>query len=156
MSLLSKIKAFFNKAVKWFNNLITENDTLTKKYVPVAIDVCNEIKEFNSSTKADALETITSVVSGKWGSVIASLVRSWITNNIDKVITGLNVAENVAEATTVSEKIVLVSNYVQTLDLDNKSTKITTIAAMLSHDLDDSKLSLAEIAAIVTAIYKTN
>ena len=91
-----------------------------------------------------------------WGSSIAGLVRTWITNNIDKVISGLNIADQAANATTIAAKIELISNYIATLDLDNKSVKITEIASLLAKDLSDGQLSLAEIAVIVTTIYKSS
>jgi len=154
MSFWKKITSLFDKVVSWFSNLLTMNDEIVKKYAPIAIDVCNVIKKFNASSQADAVETIVSVIATKWGSTIAVLVRNWITNNIDKVISGLNIADESANATTVSEKIVLISNYISTLELDNKSVTLTEIASLLAKDFSDGKLSLAEIAVIVTTVYK--
>ena len=155
MTFLQKVKALFSKVVTWFSNLLTKNDAMVKKFAPIAIDVLNGIKTANSCGAGDALTLILTGIGAKWGAPVMKLVDTWIKDNIDKVIAGVGIAGTAAETSSVSDKIRLVSDYIATLDIDTKGVKISNIAAMLAKDLADSKLSIVEIIAIVTAIYKT-
>lgn len=155
MTFFQKVNALFSKVVTWFSNLLTRNDAMVKRFAPIAIDVLNGIKTANSCGAADALGLILSGIGAKWGTPVMTLVEQWITDNIDKVISAVGIAGSAAQARSVSDKIRLVSDYISTLSIDVKGVRISEVAAMLAKDLADSHLSLVEIIAIVTAIYKT-
>lgn len=155
MSLFSKIKAIFNSVVCWFATLLSKNDSLVKVAAPVAISVLNVIKEANASGATNLIGRICTMVGSKWGVPVAQAVDTWIKLNIDKVITGIGIANQAASTQDNNQKLLLVSRYIASLDIDVKSVKISQIAAMLAKDLDDSHLSLVEIVSVITALYKT-
>lgn len=156
MSIFSKIKALFNKVVSWFSGMLAKNDSLVKTAAPIAVKVLNIIKNANAEGCIDVIGFILSSVGAKWGNSAASVVSKWIDSNIDKIITGCGIAEKAAQSDNVNVKLKLISEYLSTLDIDAKGVKISEIAALLAKSLDDSKLSVVEIVAIVTAIYKTD
>ena len=155
MSFIKKLKALSDKVAGWFVGLLAKNDTMVKEAAPDAVDVLNAIKVANNAGGTDALGFVLNMVGLKWGPAVTNTVSAWLGKNIDKVITGVGIAGSAAETQNVSQKIVLICNYLQTLDIDAKGVKISHIAALLAKDLDDSKLSIVEIIGIVTAIYRT-
>jgi hypothetical protein len=134
---------------------LSKNDSLVKVAAPVAISVLNVIKEANASGATNLVGRICTMVGAKWGVPVAQAVDTWIKLNIDKVITGVGIANQAASTQDNNQKLLLVSRYIASLDIDVKSVKISQIAAMLAKDLDDSHLSLVEIVSIITALYKT-
>lgn len=155
MSIIEKIKSLSNKVANWFTNLLAKNDSMVKVSAPIAVHVLNLIKNANASGVTDVLGLIVQSVGVKWGNSAASLVKKWISENIDKIISGVGIADAAAQSPDVNVKIKLVSQYIASLNVDIKGVKISELASMLAKDLDDSKLSIVEIVAIVTAIYKT-
>jgi len=155
MSFFSKIKAIFNSVVSWFAVLLSRNDSLVKVAAPVAITVLNMIKEANSSGVTNLMGRIAEMVGAKWGLPVAQSVDLWLKDNIDKIIVGIGIANQAASTQDVNQKLLLISRYISSLDIDAKSVKISQIAAMLTKDLDDSHLSLVEIVSIITALYKS-
>lgn len=154
----NKVNALFSKAATWFKNLISSNDSFVQNVAPVAIDVVNWIKNFNNSKESDALVSLASLISNKYGAVVANSVKSWITNHIDEVLAGLNITLKAAQTASITEKVQKICEYVSSLDLDKfkKGECLTTLAANIANALSDSKLSFAEIVSIIEYIYKEN
>jgi hypothetical protein len=155
MSFFNKIKSLFNKVVAWFSSMLVKNDSLVKIAAPVAIRVLNIIKNANAEGVTNVIGVIITSVGAKWGTSVAAAVSAWISTHIDKIISGVGMAETAAADADVNTKLRLVSQYISTLDVDVKGVRISQIAAMLARDLDDNHLSVVEIVSIITAIYKT-
>lgn len=149
-----KIKSLFNKAAMWFSNLVDQNDALVKRVIPIAVKIVNEVKEFSKSDSAEFVSVLFSIANSHLG-VSYEKLRKVVDANADKVLTGFNIAIKAADAKDLNTKIKVICDYVATLDGKfEKGQLLTTLAAMISADLSDGKLSFAELTSLVQYVYK--
>ena len=83
MKTWDKIKKINSSVWEWVKSVLTANDAFVKKYAPIAINVVNWIKEFNTSSNADMVESIIGMLFNKYGNSakarnIIALVRKWL------------------------------------------------------------------------------
>lgn len=149
-----KIKSLFNKAAMWFSNLVDQNDAVVKRVIPVAISIVNGIKEFSKSDAAEFASVLLSITNSQLG-VSYEKLRKVVDANADKVLTGFNIAIKAAETKDLNAKVKVICDYIASLDGKfEKGQLLTTMAAMISADLSDGKLSFAELTALVQYVYK--
>ena len=146
----------FNKLSTWFTKVLKENDEIVKVVAPVAVNICNFIKEYNGNNMVLALEEWAAELGGTWGKVAVGFVQTFLTDaTMDKVIIALNIADNAAQTENIADKLTLVLNYVKTLEDSEKAVAWTTISASITSALSDGKLSWQELYSIVKGIYAT-
>ena len=151
-----KLKMLFNKLSTWFTKVLKENDEIVKVVAPVAVNICNFIKEYNGNNMVLALEEWAAALGGTWGKVAVGFVQTFLTDaTMDKVIIALNIADNAAQTENIADKLTLVLNYVKTLEDSEKAVAWTTISASITSALSDGKLSWQELYSIVKGIYAT-
>ena len=154
MNIIEKVKNLWNKIVSWVKGTTSIADDFILKHAPVAVSVINWIKEFNSSSTADLIETILSNVSGKYGKAYVPKVRQWLEENLPKIIDALNLASKVAEADTVSEKILAAREAIWMLPEGLNATTWANLSALLANSLADEKISISEALAIIGYVYE--
>lgn len=154
MKFIEKIKEIWAKIVAWVKGVAGVVDDFILKYAPIAVTVVNAIKEFNESEAADMIEHILNIVGAKYGAKYIPAVREWIEKNLPIVIDSLNLATDVAEGATISEKIAAAREGIAKLPFEIKATTWTSIATMLANSLADNKLSVSEAIAIVAYVYE--
>lgn len=146
----------FNKLSTWFTKVLKENDEIVKVVAPVAVNICNFIKEYNGNNMVLALEEWAAALGGTWGKVAVGFVQTFLTDaTMDKVIIALNIADNAAQTENIADKLTLVLNYVKTLEDSEKAIAWTTISASITSALSDGKLTWQELYSIVKGIYDT-
>ena len=146
----------FNKLSTWFTKVLKENDEIVKVVAPVAVNICNFIKEYNGNNMVLALEEWAAALGGTWGKVAVGFVQTFLTDaTMDKVIIALNIADNAAATENVADKLTLILNYVKTLEDNKKAIAWTTISAEITSSLSDGKLTWQELYSIVEGIYDT-
>ena len=146
----------FNKLSTWFAKVLKENDEIVKVVAPVAVNICNFIKEYNGNNMVLALEEWAAALGGTWGKVAVGFVQTFLTDaTMDKVIIALNIADNAAQTENIADKLTLVLNYVKTLEDSEKAIAWTTISASITSSLSDGKLTWQELYSIVKGIYDT-
>lgn len=146
----------FNKLSTWFTKVLKENDEIVKVVAPVAVNICNFIKEYNGNNMVLALEEWAAALGGTWGKVAVGFVQTFLTDaTMDKVIIALNIADNAAATENVADKLTLILNYVKTLEDNKKAIAWTTISAQITSSLSDGKLTWQELYSIVKGIYDT-
>ena len=146
----------FNKLSTWFTKVLKENDEIVKVVAPVAVNICNFIKEYNGNNMVLALEEWAAALGGTWGKVAVGFVQTFLTDaTMDKVITALNIADSAAATENVADKLTLILNYVKTLEDNKKAIAWTTISAQITSSLSDGKLTWQELYSIVKGIYDT-
>ena len=151
-----KLNMLFNKLSTWFTKVLKENDEIVKVVAPVAVNICNFIKEYNGNNMVLALEEWAAALGGTWGKVAVGFVQTFLTDaTMDKVIIALNIADNAAQTETIADKLTLVLNYVKTLEDSEKAIAWTTISASITSSLSDGKLTWQELYSIVKGIYDT-
>jgi len=156
-SIILKLKMIFSSITTWFAKVLKENDNIVKVVAPFAINVCNYIKEYNGNELVKDLEAWATISGGVVGKVAVGFINSFLTDAMmDKIIIALNIADNAAKTDNVSDKLVLILNYVKTLETNEKALAWTTISAQIASNLSDGKLSWQELFSIVRAIYDTN
>ena len=151
-----KLNMLFNKLSTWFTKVLKENDEIVKVVAPVAVNICNFIKEYNGNNMVLALEEWAAALGGTWGKVAVGFVQTFLTDaTMDKVIIALNIADNAAATENVADKLTLILNYVKTLEDNKKAIAWTTISAQITSSLSDGKLTWQELYSIVKGIYDT-
>ena len=151
-----KLNMLFNKLSTWFTKVLKENDEIVKVVAPVAVNICNFIKEYNGNNMVLALEEWAAALGGTWGKVAVGFVQTFLTDaTMDKVIIALNIADNAAATENVADKLTLILNYVKTLEDNKKAIAWTTISAQITSSLSDGKLTWQELYSIVKGIYAT-
>ena len=151
-----KLNMLFNKLSTWFTKVLKENDEIVKVVAPVAVNICNFIKEYNGNNMVLALEEWAAALGGTWGKVAVGFVQTFLTDaTMDKVIIALNIADNAAATENVADKLTMILNYVKTLEDNKKAIAWTTISAQITSSLSDGKLTWQELYSIVKGIYDT-
>lgn len=151
---IEKIKTLWAKIVAWVKGASDVVDDFILKYAPIAVTVVNAIKEFNESESADMVEHILNIVAANYGAKYIPLVRAWLEKNLPIVLDSLNLAQGVASAATLSEKIIAAQQGIAALPFEIMATTWTSIATMLANALADNKLSVSEALAIVAYVYE--
>lgn len=154
MSFIEKVKNLWNKIVAWVKGATTVADDFISKYAPIAVSVINWIKEFNASPTADIIEAVLSNVGNKYGQVYVPMVRKWLEDNLPKIIDALNLASEVAEAQTVSEKLLVAREFISKLPEGLNATTWANLSALLANALADEKLSISEALAVIGYVYE--
>ena len=81
-----KVKLLFNGVISKIMNYIIENDKLVKEIAPIAVNVCNFIKEYNDSDATNIIESIIAS-SSTLGASSITLVNKWFADkNMDVII----------------------------------------------------------------------
>jgi hypothetical protein len=151
-----KLKMLFSSLATWFAKVLKENDEIVKVIAPVAVNICNFIKEYNGNNIVLSIEEWAAALGGAWGKVAVGFVQTFLTDaTMDKVIIALNIADSAAQTENVADKLTLVLNYVKTLEDSEKAVAWTTISASITSALSDGKLSWQELYSIVKGIYDT-
>ena len=161
MKIWDKIKKISSSVWEWTKSVVTANDAFVKKYAPIAINVVNWIKEFNTSSNADMVESIIGMLFNKYGNSakarnIIALVRKWLESELPKVLDGLKLADAVANETTVQGKAAAAQKAISELtDLDEKSTAWATVAkSLMNYISNDGKLSFYESMSVLGMVYE--
>ena len=161
MKTWDKIKKVSSSVWEWIKSVVTANDAFVKKYAPIAINVVNWIKEFNTSSNADMVESIIGMLFNKYGNStkarnIIALVRKWLESELPKVLDGLKLADAVANETTVQGKAAAAQKAISELtDLDEKSTAWATVAkSLMNYISNDGKLSFYESMSVLGMVYE--
>ena len=154
MSFIEKVKNLWHKIVAWVKGATNAADNFITKYAPVAVSVINWIKEFNESATADIIETILANVANKYGQAYVPTVRKWLEENLPKIIDALNLANEVAEAKTVSEKLLVAKEFISKLPEGLNATTWANLSALLANALADEKLSISEALAVIGYVYE--
>jgi hypothetical protein len=154
MSIFEKVKNLWNKIVAWVKGATSVADDFITKYAPIAVSVINWIKDFNASSAADIIETILANVGNKYGKVYVPIVRKWLEENLPKIIDALNLANEVAEAKTASEKLLVAKDFISKLPEGLNATTWANLSALLANALADEKLSISEALAVIGYVYE--
>lgn len=159
---MKKIKAFFKrlfgKLNGWIAKFMTVNDEAVKKYSPIAVDICNFIKEYNGNAIVDDLTKFLSslgnpVVDG--GISIAKKVLS--DESMDKVLSVIGIATKTVEGNTPLQKVQIITDYIKSIEGDSKKKEAwTTLASIIAEILSNGTVTWKELYLIVEGIYKKN
>lgn len=156
MSIFKKIKMLFNKLTTWFAKMLNENDEIVKMIAPFAVNICNFIKEYNGNELVSALKQFILSTGNVYLKSIVGVADMLLTDeNMDKVITALNIVDKAASTTNVADKLTLILNYIKSLETDKRKIAWTTLSATIASSLSDGKLSWQELYSIVKGIYQT-
>lgn len=153
MKIWEKIKEISTSVWSWIKRVAGKSDDFVGKYAPLAVNVCNWIKEFNDSPGADIVERIAESVGKKHGISFIPAVRKWLTNNLPKIIDTLNLSSSVAKEATLTDKIMAAKEAIDKMDSNMKASVWASIATMLAEDLSDGKLSWSESITLIAYVY---
>lgn len=156
MSIFKKIKMLFSKLTNWFAKMLSKNDEIVKKLAPFGVNICNFIKEYNGNDLVTALKEFILSTGNVYLKSAVGIADMLLTDeNMDKVITALNIADKAASTTNVADKLTIILDYIKSLETGKKAIAWTTLSAMITSDLSDGKLSWQELYSIVKGIYQT-
>ena len=156
MSIFKKIKMLFNKLTNWFAKMLTENDEIVKMIAPFAVNICNFVKEYNGNELVTALKELILSTGNVYLKSAVGVADILLTDeNMDKIITALNIADKAASTTNVADKLTIILDYIKSLETNKKAIAWTTLSAMIASDLSDGKLSWQELYSIVKGVYQT-
>jgi hypothetical protein len=155
MKIIRKIKAFFSRINQWFVRLLNENDKFVLDVAPVAIAAINILKRANEEGIINISGCIISNIGAAWGIPVSKQVSAWLTNNVDYMLSALDLAEKAARCTTLDEKLKMVSEAISKDFPEMREQFCTSFCADLARYLADGHLSFAEAIALITAVYKT-
>lgn len=156
MSIFKKIKMLFSKLTTWFAKMLNENDEIVKTVAPFAVNICNFVKEYNGNELVTALKEFILSTGNVYLKSAVGVADILLTDeNMDKIITALNIADKAASTTNVADKLTIILDYIKSLETNKKAIAWTTLSAMIASDLSDGKLSWQELYSIVKGIYQT-
>jgi len=156
MSIFKKIKMLFSKLTNWFAKMLTENDEIVKMVAPFAVNICNFVKEYNGNELVTALKELILSTGNIYLKSAVGVADILLTDeNMDKIITALNIADKAASTTNVADKLTIILDYIKSLETNKKAIAWTTLSAMIASDLSDGKLSWQELYSIVKGVYQT-
>jgi len=156
MSIFKKIKMLFSKLTNWFAKMLTENDEIVKMVAPFAVNICNFVKEYNGNELVTALKELILSTGNVYLKSAVGVADILLTDeNMDKIITALNIADKAASTTNVADKLTIILDYIKSLETNKKAIAWTTLSAMIASDLSDGKLSWQELYSIVKGVYQT-
>ena len=156
MSIFKKIKMLFSKLTNWFAKMLTENDEIVKMIAPFAVNICNFVKEYNGNELVTALKELILSTGNVYLKSAVGVADILLTDeNMDKIITALNIADKAASTTNVADKLTIILDYIKSLETNKKAIAWTTLSAMIASDLSDGKLSWQELYSIVKGVYQT-
>lgn len=151
-----KIKLLFNGVVSKIIDFIIANDKVVTDIAPVAVNVCNFLKEYNDDSVLNIVASLISKL-GIPGTVASTLILKWLTDeNLDKVAAFFNILDKTAEQTSIVGKVKVITDYIKSLEPSNKVIAWANLSALITESLSDGNLSFSEIKAITDMIYQTN
>lgn len=150
-----KIKLLFNGVITKIIDFIIANDKIVTDIAPVAVNVCNFLKEYNDDGTINIVASLLNKL-GISGTIASTLIIKWLTDeNLDKISTFFNILDKTAEQTSLVGKVTVITNYIKGLETSSKVIAWANLSALITESLSDGKLSFSEIKAITDMIYQT-
>lgn len=145
--MFRKIAAFFSGVVTWFRLATIKGREFLKKEIPVAIGVVDVIKQF---VESPAVPLLTKLIPGTVDDVLAARLREWL----PKVAASLHLVQDIGSLESNDAIIQAVIARLREIPKADRKAKYLEIASKLSEYLTDSKLTWAEIIALVQTAYE--
>lgn len=150
-----KVSDWFKSVGAWIRGAQKKVDDAIIKYAPIGVDIVQAVKTFNESPTADAIESMCKLLKGKYGTAMAAIIpnlRVFLNRWLPYVLETLNVSSAIAEVTTLEEKLKVFSEELSKMNIDQKSSTYTELAAKIAEIAKDGHVSFAEIADFVKAV----
>lgn len=143
---MAKKQNIFRRVGKWLKSLFTKTKAIAETYIPIGIEVVEEIKKVVDSPITPLL---TMLIPGHLDDAIAAKVKQLL----PQVLTTLRISNDCAKKTTPDEVAQCVIAYLRTLRPNERHDFWLKIAAKVSAALSDGKLTWTEILDITQDIY---
>ena len=141
------IGALFSKVVNWFRVATIKGREFLKKEIPVAIAAVEVVKQF---VESPATPLLTKLIPGNVDDKVAGLLETYL----PKVLLSLHLLEDTAKLESNDAIIQAVINRLRDIPKADRKAKYLELASKLSEYLTDSKLTWAEVVALVQTAYE--
>lgn len=138
----AKVKVLWNKT-----------DEVAKKFVPIAINMVEGIKNFNDSNSADFLEFVaTTAIPGDADNVIVQKGRKFIREVFPKILLELKIINSITDLTDDNEKLKAILAQINLSSVNGIIYK--GIAAKALELLADGRFTFDDAVILVTFAYQ--
>ena len=143
--------AFLGFIGRLFKKLFGKEGWLKKNAIPFAIDIVNNVKEWDS-THPEFADLLTSFIPGTWDDNLKIKARAALKVALDKMAM-FNACLTIENE---DEKIACIITQLQTIvDLDVKALRWAELAAHITKSLaNDERLDINEVSAAVKIMYE--
>lgn len=143
--------AFLGFIGRFFKKLFGKEGWLKKNAIPFAIDIVNNVKEWDS-THPEFADLLTALIPGTWDDELKLKARAALKVALEKMA----VFNSCLTIENEDEKIACIITQIQSIvDLDVKALRWAELAAHITKALaDDGKLDINEISALVKIVYE--
>lgn len=143
-----KVQRFLNEKV----------DTFVIKYAPQAVSIVNAIKNFSTGIGGDTVAVIIKQFTDDYGDALVDKLKLLLEKGLDRFVKFAEILEISAEAKTIEEKIIAIQKAIANLDLDEKTEKLTELAALIAEYFAENgdRLTLSSAKEIVKYVYRNN
>jgi hypothetical protein len=150
------MKKFLQNIWNFIKNVFQKATDETKVIVPIAVEIVNDIKAVTDSGADDVIISLLEIPLPGATKVIIDKVHAWIEAKLPIAILSLNSINLIANITDPNTRLVAIINYYKALSGDPKAQFFSGLAAELTVDLSDGKLSIPEAYKLAKEYYDFN
>lgn len=144
----------FKKIWIGIKNVFQKATELTKKVIPVAVDVVEAVKQATDSGVLEIpLFLLKKTIKGVADDLLIDKAHAWLKANLSSVIIGLNTIDAIAGIADENERVVAILNYYKTATKNEKAQFYSGLAAQAAAYLSDGKLSVNEAFMLAKSYY---
>ncbi len=137
----------FRRVGGWFKKLFTKTKAAAEKYIPIGIEVVEQLKLVMDSPLTPLL---TMLIPGTLDDAIAAKVKRLL----PEVLATLKISNECAKKATPDEVVQCVIAHLRTLRPDDRHDNLLKIAAKVSAACSDGKLTWTEILDMTQDVYE--
>lgn len=150
MSIFTSIGNIFSKIGAWVQGVFAKAQTELKRYLPIAINIVQKIKDYEDSPLVDIL---TGIIPGTVDDAIVKELRLII----PKILLDMELLEDVTNASTPEQITDAIQKFVNDLKFSSDTAKDAfyhNFSALILVQLSDGKFSWSEAVVDVEYYYQ--
>lgn len=141
--------SFWKSIGHFFGGLFQKIHHVAEVYVPKAIDLVNNIKEFDTA-HPEAGDILTKLIPGSWDDDLKNKARSALPN----ILKDLGIANECASLTDINAFLKCVLDKINSLTPEIRGLYWHNIAILITNALADGQATIPEITGIIQAVYQ--
>jgi hypothetical protein len=148
------MKEFFKKVWKAIRKFFDKLDDATKMYVPIVINICEALKKAVANGTYDTVAALVeAVIPGNAEDPVIAGFKSYLSKNLPKIITSLQLVDIIAEIDGVDEQYLRILELMRAASGETQNAVYAEFSQMLLNYLADGKLSKSERVALIEYYY---
>jgi hypothetical protein len=152
------MKELLRKIWKKIKKAFKKIDDALKDYVPVAINICEALKQAVSTGVYDTVAAIVeAVIPGEAENEILAKFKIYLQNSLPEIIANLQLVDILAEIdkSDIDTQMQTIITYMQGASNDAQDAVYAALSAKLLEYFDDGELTKAERHALIEWYYTT-